>query len=338
MKYDVITIGDASEDVFIRPSEMKVGVNRSLLGGRSISFELGEKIPIEDVSYEIGGSACNLAVGFARLGLKTSIFATVGEDSPADKIIGTLSEEGVDTSEIVSNPKIKTNFSVIINTEDGERTILVYHGLKDFRELKVKKTISAKWYFLAPLGEHSGKVEDDLISLMVKNNAHLAWNPGAIQIKEGISAHRAMLKNTTAIFLNREEAIKFIDYPVRPKDEEVMQKIYSFGPKIVVITNGKEGVKVYDGERFYHEDIIKDVKRIDATGAGDSFAAGFLGSLILDDFIGSNNQEQIEKALKYGIVNSTSVVRYVGAQRGLLDSGSIETEISKHARLKVEKY
>jgi sugar/nucleoside kinase (ribokinase family) len=126
--------------------------------------------------------------------------------------------------------------------------------------------------------------------------------------------------------LNREEAIKFIDYPVKPTDTEVMKKMFLFGPKIIVVTNGKEGAKAYDGHNFYHIDAFNSIRKVDATGAGDSFATGFSGKLISEGWRGENNSELIVEALKWGVVNSSSVLGYVGAQKGLLNSSEIEKE------------
>jgi sugar/nucleoside kinase (ribokinase family) len=328
MKFDIVTIGDAFEDVFIRPAEIKISDNRSVVSGKMMSFELGEKIPIEEIAYDIGGSACNLSVGLARFGLKTSVITSVGQDSPA-----------VNTDNITTNEEENTNFSVVINTKDGERTIFAYHGVHNNEEYLIKKSLNAEWYFLAPIKNDSAEIEKNLIEMAEKNGSRIAWNPGSIQIKEGANKHRSMLQNTSLIFVNKEEAIKLIDLPVKPNDEEILRRLASFGPKIVVMTKGKEGAKAYDGRVFYKIDIIKDAKRVDATGAGDSFAVGFLGKLILSDYDEkANNKDLICEALKCGIINSTSVVGQIGAQKGLLTFEEIEKEFSKHTHLNAEVY
>jgi sugar/nucleoside kinase (ribokinase family) len=337
MKYDLVTIGDSSEDVFIRPLELKVADSRSVISGKVMSFELGEKIPIESVDYSVGGSSCNLAVGLSRMGLKTSVFSIVGQDSPAEKIIQRLIDEGVDTDNIQTKEDIKTNFSVVINTKDGERTIFVYHGWGDYREIKFKKGIKTDWIFLSSGGDHLQELEDNLVALSGKGEVRIAWNPGAIQIEEGVSKHKDLLKNLDVLFLNREEAIKFTNFPVKPKDEDLLKKLHNFGPKIVVITKGRDGAKVFDGNIFYKTEAI-EVKVKDSTGAGDGFAAGFLGKLAVDKYNGEFNKELISEALKYGIINSTSVLTEVGAQSGLLSVEGIEAGLAKHPRMSVEVY
>jgi len=335
MKYDVVTIGDAFEDIFVFPSDLHVKRDRTFTGGYGVSFELGEKIPLSEVEYEIGGSACNASVGFSRLGLSASLISITGEDSPAEKIKSRLSSESVDLSNIKIDKKMKTNFSTIFSLPEG-RTIFTYHGLKDYSQLRVKKSLHSKWFFLAPFGDGTEEIEKDLIAKVSEENSILAWNPGTLQIKKGASRFRNLLKNTSVLFLNREEAIKFINYPVRPREEETLKKLYSFGPRLVVITNGKEGAKAYDGNNIYGINALKNLDVVDPTGAGDSFATGMLAKLLSCDWNSISDSDCISKALKWGIANSSSVIKYVGGQKGLLTKNEIEKTVKDNPRLKVE--
>lgn len=335
MRFDITTIGDAFEDVFVFPTDLRVKRDNSFRGGYGVSFELGEKIPLSEVIYDIGGSACNTSVGFSRLGLKTSIVTVLGNDTPAEKIKDRLCEESVDRTNIKVEKNLKTNFSTIFSLPQG-RTIFVYHGLKDYSQIRIKKTLKTKWFFLAPIGEGTDNIEKDLIAKSSEENALIAWNPGAIQIKKGASAYRSLLRNTAVLFLNREEALKFIDYPVRPNEEDLLKKLHALGPKLVVVTNGKEGAKAFDGKNIYQADAILLGDKIDATGAGDSFASGALAKLYYCDWNGEENVDCISLALKWGIANSTSVIKNIGAQKGLLNYSSIEKEIKENPRYKVE--
>ncbi|OQA04346.1 MAG: putative sugar kinase YdjH [bacterium ADurb.Bin400] len=270
------------------------------------------------------------------MGLKSSIVTVVGKDSPADKVLQRLRSEKVDIKNVIINPEMKTNFAVVILTEDGERTILVYHGLRDYREVKLKKTLEAKWFFLAPLGENADEIIDDLVSVAARQGARIAWNPGAHQIKNGVSHYRNLLRNVEVLFVNKEEAIKLIDYPVRPQEEEVLKKLNQLGAKIVVMTNGKEGAKVFDGKRFYHIGIYDVAKRVDATGAGDSFATGFVSRLVILPIGSEITKEIITEGLKYGVINSAAVVSKMGAQAGLMTRGQMEAAVAEASGLMVD--
>jgi len=316
MKYDITTIGDAFEDVFVEP-DLKVRSDRDFASGKGICFEFGEKVPLKSVKYEVGGSACNIAVGMSRLGYKTSMVTAVGEDSPADKIIERLDQENVDISNINQNAKIQTGFSVIFSI-DGERTIFPFHALKDYSELKIKKSLKTEWIFLTSIGQKSEEIEKRIVKEVSENNAKFAWNPGSLQIEKGSNHFRHLLKCASVLFLNREEAIKFLNMPMKPQAEEIIKKLQLLGPKIVVVTDGKEGAKAYDGNTLYEISANRRIEVVDATGAGDAFATGFLGRLMKENWKENISPDSIDEAMKWAIKNSSSVIGYVGGQAGLL--------------------
>jgi len=326
MKFDVTTIGDAFEDVFVQP-DLEVRSDKSFAGGRGICFEFGEKIPLKSVQYEVGGSACNIAVGLSRLGFKASFVTAIGADSPAEKILQRLELEGVDNSNVIQKNDIQTGFSVVLSI-DGDRTIFSYHALKDYSVIKMKKTISSKWLVVTSLGENIDEIEKRIVSEISENNALFAWNPGNLQIKHGASNYRHLLKCNSILFLNREEAIKFLDFPVKPQIEEVVRKLAAFGPKIIVVTNGKEGALAYDGHEFYYAKANERTKRVDATGAGDAFSTGFLGRLINEDWREPISGDLIREALAWGMSNSNSVIQYVGGQKGLLERSQLDKSLN----------
>jgi len=321
MKYDIVTIGDAFEDVFVEP-DLSVKSDARMASGKGICFEFGEKIPLNWIKYEIGGSACNTAVGFARLGLKTAIVTVLGDDTPRDKIIERLRDEDVDSSFANIVPEIKTGFSVVFSIK-GERTIFMHKAIKDFKDFKIKKSVSARWYYIAPLGQNTGDIEKRMIGEVSEHGALLAWNPGAVQIEEGASAYRHLLNCCSILILNRSEAHKFVDFPVHPKPVEVMKKLQNLGPKLVVITDGKNGAKAYDGHAIYEVPANTRVDVVDSTGAGDAFAVGFVSRLIDCNFKEDLSPKDIKDALGWGIKNSSSVIRFVGGQEGLLRQGEL---------------
>ncbi|PIS07951.1 hypothetical protein COT78_00915 [Candidatus Berkelbacteria bacterium CG10_big_fil_rev_8_21_14_0_10_43_13] len=322
MKHDVICIGDATEDVFVQP-DLAVKSDRSFASGKGICFEFGEKIPLNSVEYEVGGSACNVAVGLARQGFKTSIATVLGDDTPRDRVLERLESENVDQNSLIISKKVQTSFSVIFSI-DGERTIFVYHGLKDYSELKIKKNVKSKWLFLTSLGENTDEIEKRIVAEVAENNSFFAWNPGSLQIMQGASHYQHLLKNTSVLFLNREEAIKFTNSSLATKSEEAMKRLCHLGAKIVVVTNAKKGAKAYDGKEFYEVAADQRTTRTDATGAGDAFASGFLGRLINENMKEKIDPDLIREALHWGIKNSNSVIQSVGAQKGLLSIENIQ--------------
>jgi sugar/nucleoside kinase (ribokinase family) len=98
-------------------------------------------------------------------------------------------------------------------------------------------------------------------------------------------------------------------------EAEIFKKIDEICPGIAVMTKGGEGVTVSDGKYLYSAKPDPTRKIVDTTGAGDSFASGFLS-----DYIRYNGD--IEKAIQFGLANSAANLAEVGAKTGLLDKNS----------------
>ena len=96
-KFDLITIGDASLDVFITPTESetlcRLDDKESL-----VCFSYGEKIPVKEMEFSVGGNAANNAVGTKRLGINCAVVLTLGDDEIGGQIVSKLESEGVDTT------------------------------------------------------------------------------------------------------------------------------------------------------------------------------------------------------------------------------------------------
>jgi sugar/nucleoside kinase (ribokinase family) len=81
------------------------------------------------------------------------------------------------------------------------------------------------------------------------------------------------------------------------------------GPKIVVVTNGANGVYVANkNEVLFHSSL--SIKPINSVGAGDAFGSCFVASLMY--------KHDVKIALKHGIINSASVLENLGAKTGLM--------------------
>ncbi|TSC94693.1 MAG: ribokinase [Candidatus Berkelbacteria bacterium Athens1014_28] len=337
--YDVVTIGDTFLDLFVWPESAKVISSRDFPSGKGLAFDYGGKITLKEIDFQIGGSAANTAVSFARLGADIAIFSTVGDDQRGDDFIDYFQKEGIDVSFIERRSAAIKNQSIILSF-GGDRTILAYHSGVDPIEYIPNKNLKTRWIYLAPFYGKNIEVENRIVELIAKNGCGLFWNPGGLQIKKGISENRHLLRLCNAIFLNKEELEKFCDRP-KTTVENLMKVVYSAGAKLVVVTDGKEGAKCFDGSVFYKISTTDD-KRVDATGAGDAFASSFVAAIISDcrekpqKYI--PERTTIEKALKWGIVVSGSVVGQIGSQPGLLTKSEVEKRVEKLVKLGIKVY
>ncbi|OGM55663.1 hypothetical protein A3E15_01155, partial [Candidatus Woesebacteria bacterium RIFCSPHIGHO2_12_FULL_42_9] len=234
--YELISIGDASMDVFMTPTESEtlcqIDTKECL-----IAFSYGDKIPVEDLVFSTGGNAANNAVGTKRMGVNCAIVLTLGDDSIGNLIIEKLKSEGVGMDYVVRQPGTVSNYSTVINYS-GERTIFVYHAPRTYdfpREIP-----APAWVYLTSMGESFLPFYQKVVEWLEANpNTKLAFNPGSYQIRAKKEDLIPVLKRTHVVFVNREEAGKLTRAETSVgKEKDLLKAVSSLGPKIAVITDG----------------------------------------------------------------------------------------------------
>ena len=316
LSYDLITIGDIKLDTFVvldgNPTQCSLKVPEAKL-----CLDYGAKIDVKIVDSQIAGSAPNVAVGLARMKKRTSILSVMGEDTTRPLAIEHLMREGVHTSliEVIQNEK--STYSVVLNYK-GEKTILTGHIKHQYH---LPKTFPKPvWLYVGEMGEGYEKVYRQVADYAKKDGVMIAMNPGSIQVEEHRKSLYDLLPHLEVLFVNREEA-QILSGEKSLEVHKLAGSLFKRGPKHVIITDGKNGAYEYGGRDLRFCPIFPG-KLVEATGAGDAFASGYLGALM--------HGESCSEGLRWGAVNSSSVVGHIGPTKGLLSA----TEIRKRLKAK----
>jgi len=328
MSYDIITFGSATQDVHIKSKAFKIleegkDVSTTFESGKGICLPFGSKIEVEDIIFTSGGGGTNTAAGFAKQGFRTAFCGAIGADVSGLEIIMELKHLRVDTRFIVKKKAKHTNYSIVMSNNSGERTILAYRGASDMldkKDIKWKRIKKVKWFYSAPLTGSLLESFGEIVSFAKANNIKVAVNPSKQQLSLPVEEIKNIFSKIDVLFLNQEEA-SFLTKTGAPgspgaRPGTQIENLSALVPNgVAVITRGADGVVVCDGKYIYSAKPDPERKVVDTTGAGDSFASGFLS-----DFIRSNGD--IEKAIQLGLANSAANLSQVGAKNGLLDKNS----------------
>ncbi len=329
MKYDFIAIGGATRDIsFFTDQGVLVDNKRDILRQKLIGFEYGAKIKVDKFHYSFGGGAANAAVCLANFGLKTAALTSIGGDESGREILKNLKSHGIDTGLVQVAKDADSGSSFILVAPSGERIIFGARGANtelalDGRRLKALK--DAKGIYLASLSGDWEKALEKIFSVADANGPKIYWNPGAKQYAKGLKRLAPYLRKTEVFALNKDEAIELVmsskEYSDKApaffkRTDNLLRAIKGFGPQIVVITLGGEGVAAFDGRKIYRRPILREKKRVDTTGIGDVFNSSFAAGLALFD--------DIDKALRLALSNTASKIGYLGAQNGLLGREAIK--------------
>jgi 2-dehydro-3-deoxygluconokinase len=318
--FDLLSIGDATIDTFMTPleSETLCSIDKKQC---LIAFNYGDKIPVKNLEFSIGGNAANNAVGTKRLGINSSIVLTLGQDSVGEMIVARLKAEGVDSTYVIQQPGTASNYSTIINYS-GERTIFVYHAPRSY-EFPVQLP-PAPWVYLTSMGESFRPFYNHFIEWFAKNpSVKLVFNPGSWQLRGGYEAIKDVMGSTYMIYVNREEAEKLTGFGESAgRERDLLIALNKLGPKICVITDGGNGSFAYDSinGKFLKAGVLP-VDAYERTGAGDAFGSGCLSALI--------HGKTLDEALLWGTSNSASVIGYTGSQKGLLKLEEIDSWLAR---------
>lgn len=314
MKVDVISVGRITLDIFlfIDQQNKHFRVNNQT---KELCLKLGDKAIVDRADFFMGGNAANVSVALSRLGLKSAVAAEVGSDGFSEKIIEQLKKEGVNTSFVKTAPNTSSSFSMIL-TFNNERTI--FEEIARVRNDFSLESVDADWVYLTSVCNNWRQVYDNVLEYCRKKPVKIAFNPGTSQLDAGLKGILDVLGNTEILFLNREEAARLTDLPM-DEEEKMIMLLKAKGVKNVVITDGPKGSFVEDESGNRERYGMVKSKAVERTGAGDSYAAGFLAARIYGhSFLDS---------VKWGSYNAASVVTKIGSQPGLLTRKELEKRL-----------
>jgi sugar/nucleoside kinase (ribokinase family) len=329
--YDIITIGSATRDVFLKSPDFKAVKDPQTRTGLKICLTLGTKMAVPEVVFTIGGGSINTAVGFARQGLKTGCIGRIGNDVSGRAVQEELKKQGVENLLQIDKEQT-TAYSLILVATSGERTILEHRGANDYlSEQEIDRdSLQSKWLFLDSLAGNFVLLEQAL-DWAEKNNIRVAFNPGKKLIKKGKELQNYINKGVDIFIANEDEA-SFITGVEPGNHKKIFEEMDRIVENVVVMTMGPKGVLVSGGKKIYSAGV-PDSPVIDRTGAGDAFSSGFVSGYIQTCPPNRRDKGDISFAIQLGTANATSVVQHFGAQKGLLKKG----EWDNWPKVKVEK-
>lgn len=299
-------------------------------------FETGSS-PAKDILMSFGGDALNEAVVLSRLGGQVTLISKVGCDRAGQAILQYCRENGISTECIRECEDISTGINIVMVTEDGERHFITNPG-STLRRLTAEDIISVQIW-----DKDADKKQDDereksifcLASLFVSESLGipemekvLVWAKeqnfvvcaDMTKPKHGEKAVQcaAVLKHLDYLFANQAEGAMLTG---KDKPEEIAEILYEQGVSHVIIKCGAKGCYVYGKNQVgdflnQYVETVPSKKCIDTTGAGDSFAAGFLYALSKEkDFI---------QCARFGNACGSLAVEQTGAAAWTEDEKAIE--------------
>lgn len=311
MKFDVVGIGNAVVDV-ISPADDSfldlMGIEKGIM--QLVERERGETLygAMEDRVQAPGGSVANTLAGLGNLGLNTGFIGRVHDDA-LGKFYAQAMEDGGTTFVNAPDPSgdLPTSRSMIFVSPDGERSMNTYLGISsELGPENVAEDVAGatKILFLEgylydkPKGKQAFEAA---VSLCQKSGGRAGI---ALSDPFCVDRHRDDFRRL----------VKELDYVIGNSHEwealyqtdlESALKLAAADAETVVCTRSGDDVLIIQGDTTANVPVTK-VTPVDATGAGDLFAAGFLYGYATD--------QSLEISGRMGCVAAAEIISHYGAR------------------------
>ncbi len=302
---DVVGLGNALMDFLVRTEEAALS-NLNLNKGEMhlVEEEKAKQLlgTLNPTIFSPGGSAANTIKGISFLGGKTILYGKVGNDQYGESYIQNLNSQGVVTR--IGKHQKTTGHALTFITPDSERTFSVHLGaaLELSKEDLLEEDIRSSKVLHLEAYQLEGKTKGTIlqaIKLAKQHNTLVSIDlADPSLIRRNKEFFQSLLKEIDIIFLNEEEAKEFTE----KGPEEALLEL-SEQTQVVVVKIGKEG-SLISSQGMVSRIEAFPATAVDTTGAGDSYAAGFL--------YGFCQGWEIEKAGQLGSLLAAKIVEQIG--------------------------
>lgn len=281
---------------------------------------------VDQLDLYTGGCAVNSGIAMAKIGLNTAVLGKIGNDGFGKFIYNSLKEENVNVDGLVLDSNSSTSASVVLVDSGGERSFLHCLGANseftdkdvDFGIIEKSKIVFIAGTMLMPSfdGEPCARVLKKAKEMGKYTALDTAWDSKGRWMK----VLEPCMKYIDLFMPSYEEAVQLSS---KEDAEDIADVFLSMGVKTAVIKLGKDGCFIKDsGGEKYKIPTYTDIKPVDTTGAGDSFAAGFL--------TGITEGWSLYECGKFANAVGTHCIMAVGASTGIKSMEEIKAFMAKY--------
>ena len=273
----------------------------------TVAFDAIET-PFGKTDKIIGGSATYVGYSVTKLGVNPKLVAVVGDDFPKETI-SDLKNSGFDLEGLQIKKGEKTFFwSGRYHNDMNSRDTLVteLNVLESFSPIIPESYQDCKYLML---GNLAPALQQQVINGMVNRPKLIAMDTMNFWMDIAMDDLKKTISMVDVITINDEEARQLSgEYSLIVAAE----KIQAMGPKYLIIKKGEHGALLFHGKEMFYAPALPLPNVIDPTGAGDTFAGGFMGYLASTDDI---TFENMKRAVIYGSALASFTVQEFGTDK-----------------------
>lgn len=297
---------------------MKKSIDIICIGEVVIDF-IGHQIDTsinrtKDFHRFLGGSPTNVAVNATRLGLKSALVATCGQDGLGEYIVRKLKANNVITS-YVKKIDDKPTSVIFVSKSTGTPDFIPFREADsqiDPSQITDDLLESAKIFHTTCFALSKEPARTTILE-SAKRAKQLGLKTSIdINFSERIWKDREEAKSVLKEYLATDPLVKLSEddcyrlFSEAKTEDFIFEYFHNLGASTICLTKGKEGVVLSDKEfGLFHQESIPVLEIKDATGAGDAFWTGFLYAQLLN----KNFNDTITIAQKLAVLKLQNVGR-----------------------------
>jgi len=256
----------------------------------------------------VGGAANYIALSASYFTNNIDIVSIIGNDFPPE-YLHFLAKRGINTSGIEKVPNKKSfswtgKYHLDMNTRDTLATDL--NVLEDFNPQITDKSFTPD---ILMLGNLTPSVQLSVLKQMKKRPQLVVLDTMNFWMDTQLETLLEVLKGIDVLTINDEEARQLSgEYSLK----KAAKRIREMGPKYLIIKKGENGALLFHEDKIFFAPALPLEEVFDPTGAGDTFAGGFIGHLAKSKTLSFDN---FKTALIHGSVMASFCVEDFGPQR-----------------------
>ena len=282
----------------------------SLLTVGSVAFDAIET-PYGKTDKIIGGAGTFIALASSYFEKNQSIISVVGDDFPKETL-NDLNSRGIDTKGLQVKEGEKTFFwsGKYHNDMNSRDTLITELNVLEKFDPIVPEEYQDSEYLM--LGNLSPLVQSTVIERLNKRPKLIAMDTMNFWMDIAMGDLEKTISMVDLLIINDEEARQLSGEYSLVKAARLIREM---GPKILIIKKGEHGALLFVKDEVFFAPALPLEEVFDPTGAGDTFAGGFMGYI---SSTGDLSFENLKRAVIYGSAMASFCVEKFGTER-LLD-------------------
>jgi len=277
----------------------------SLLTVGSVAFD-AIQTPFGKTDKIIGGAGTYIALAASFYDNEQKIVSVVGDDFP-QSMLHQLEDRNINIEGLQIKKGEKTFFwsGRYHNDMNSRDTLITELNVLEHFDPVIPENYQGVTYLM--LGNLSPKVQSTVIERLIERPKLIAMDTMNFWMDIAMDDLKKTISMVDVLIINDEEARQLSREYSLVKASKIIREM---GPKYLIIKKGEHGALLFEGDKMFFAPALPLESVFDPTGAGDTFAGGFMGYIASTDDISFEN-------MKRAIINGSALASFCVEKFGI---------------------